>query len=425
MTIVESLAGVLVRAARAATARRLLLSTLTQLALVAIALSYVMFGALRTDPFAEHMRIRVRLSESGGLLAGQDVTLRGVPIGRVQAVELTDGGVQAVARIDASVRIPRDGITVRVSGLSPAGEQYLDFQPRRVDGPVLTDGTLITQEHTAIPVPLWRVLGNVDGLLAQTDPTKLQAIVDELGVGPEGPRKLRDLFSGMESLVSTLDGVLPETMTLLRSSRPVFQLVTDSSGGLRSTTTNLAATLGAVGTKDEGLRRLLDQSPGALAAMDTLVADNSPTMVQLLGNLATVAQLSYVRVPALRQLLRDDRGSVLDAVASTMHDGGVWAVANLYFRHYCDYPHPRDNPFQPDYPEPYMYTYCPSDDPALLVRGAPNAPRPPGDDTAGPPADYDPMRRTDPTPIGPHTIPLPYGGPIMPPESEPQRQGGK
>ncbi|MFF2554026.1 MlaD family protein [Nocardia sp. NPDC058058] len=424
MTVLESPARVLVGTARAATAHRLALSALAQVALLAVAGCYILFGALRSDPFATEITVRVELSESGGLLAGQDVTLRGVPIGRVRSVELTATGVRAVARIDGSVRIPRDGTAVRVSGLSPAGEQYLDFAPTSMFGPMLSEGSVIPQDRTTIPVPLWRVLGNVDGVLAQTDPAELRAIVDELGVGPQGPDKLRDLFSGTELLISTLDGVLPQAMTLLRSSRPVFELVNQSADGLRATTTDLTATLNGIGASDAGFRQLLDITPQALRAMDTVIADNSPTMVQLLGNLATVAQLSYVRVPALTQLLRKDRGSVLDAVASVMHDGGVWAVANIYFRHYCDYPHPRDVPFAPNYPEPYMYTYCPDSAPAMLIRGARNAPRPPGDDTAAPPPGYDPMRRTDPTPQGPHTIPLPYGGPVMPPESEPTRRGG-
>ncbi|UGT44071.1 MlaD family protein [Nocardia yamanashiensis] len=423
MSSLESPARWLVRAAGVVRGHRLLLSTLAQIVLVAVAGSYILFGALRTDPFASQMSIRVRLTESGGLLAGQDVTLRGVPIGKVASVELTGAGVLAVARVDAGARIPRDGTVIRVSGLSPAGEQYLEFTPSGTDGPLLGDGSEIAEDRTATPAPLWRVLGNIDGVLAQTDPAKLRAVVRELGVGPDGPDKLRDLLSGAGLLMSTLDGVLPQTMTLLRSSRPVFQMIGASADGIRSTTGNLTATLSAVGARDGGLNQLLDLAPQALRTMDAIIADNSPTMVALLGNLATVAQLSYVRVPALTELLRKDRGSVLEAAASIMHDGGVWAVANLYFRHFCDYEHPRDVPFQPDYPEPYLYTYCAQDDPGQLVRGARNAPRPPGDDTAGPPAGYDPMRRTDPTPIGPHTIPLPYGGPTMPPESEPTRRG--
>ena len=147
----------------------------------------------------------------------------------------------------------------------------------------------------------------------------------------------------------------------------------------------------------------------------------SSTMVALLGNLTTVGQLSYVRVPALDRLFNDERPPLLDGVASIMHDGGAWAIAGIYPRYVCDYPHPRDVPFVPNYPEPFMYTYCQNDDPGMLVRGARNAPRPAGDDTASPPPGLDPLRRTDPTPITEHTIDLPYGGPPMPPESMPTR----
>ncbi|MCM6772572.1 MlaD family protein [Nocardia sp. CDC159] len=424
MNPLEPFARVLVRLVRLGVARKLLLSTVAQAVVVLVAVAYLMFGALRANPFAEQLTVRVELAESGGLLAGQDVTLRGIPIGRVVSVRLHEGGVEAVARIDAAARIPRDGTIVRVSGMSPAGEQYLDFQPDGAAGPPLTDGSVIGRDRTRTPIALWQVLGDIDGLLAQADPAKLKAIVDELGVGPDGPGKLRDLLSGAQLLLSTLAGALPQTMTLLRSSRPVFQLIDTSGPGLRRAADDLAATLSGLGAKDGGMRTLLDASPRLLRQADALIADNSPTMVQLLGNLTTITQLAYIRLPALRQLFRDDRGSVLEAVTSTMHGGGIWAVANLYFRHFCDYPHPRDVPFVPNYPEPFLYSYCPDDDPGLLIRGARNAPRPPGDDTANPPPGLHPHQRTDPTPVGPHTIPLPYGGPTMPPESEPQRHGG-
>lgn len=422
MNPLEWPARVLVRAARLVVSHRLLVSTLAQIILVAVGAAYLIFGALRSDPFAAQLRIRVELAESGGLLANQDVTLRGVSIGRVQSVRLREHGAEAVVLIDARARIPRDTL-VRVSALSPAGEQYLDFQPTGGDGALLTDGSVIDQRRTTTPIPLWQVLGNADGVLAQANPDQLRSIVDELGVSAQGPEKLRELLSGMQLMFSTLDGVLPQTTALLRASRPVFQLVTDKADGLRTATGALADTLAGVGAKDQGLRTLIETTPEVLANMDRIIADNSPTMVQLLGNLTTVAQLSFIRVPALAQLFRDDRGSLLEAVQSIMHDGGVWAVASLYFRHFCDYPHPRDVPFDPSYPEPFVNTYCTSDDPALLVRGARNAPRPPGDDTAGPPPGWDPNQRTDPTPPGPHTIPLPYGGPAMPPDSEPRRHG--
>ncbi|HET7741356.1 MAG TPA: MCE family protein, partial [Mycobacterium sp.] len=164
----------------------------------------------------------------------------------------------------------------------------------------------------------------------------------------------------------------------------------------------------------EGYRRLTDQAPGTLDAIDNLFADNSDTMVTLLGSLTTTSQLLYLRVPALNALFPSYRTSALDAIGSVMHDNGLWAIGDIYPRYACDYGTPRRPPSAADYPEPFMYTYCRDDHPGVLVRGAKNAPRPAGDDTAGPPPGADLGRMTDPTPRGRFTIPTPYGGPVLP-----------
>ncbi|BBZ05827.1 hypothetical protein MCHIJ_52640 [Mycolicibacterium chitae] len=202
----EPVAAAAIRAVRFASSRRLLLSIVGQLTLVAVGVAYLAFGALRVNPFDTQMAVQVQLDESGGLLASQDVTLRGIPVGRVQSVEVTGDGVLATALIDGDVRIPLADTAVRVSALSPAGEQYLDFSPRGSDGPFIEDGTIIGRDRTETPVPLWRLLTNVDGVLAQADPAQISAVIDELGVSEQGPEKLRDLFNGAQMLLSTLDG---------------------------------------------------------------------------------------------------------------------------------------------------------------------------------------------------------------------------
>ena len=91
-------------------------------------------------------------------------------------------------------------------------------------------------------------------------------------------------------------------------------------------------------------------------------------------------------------------------------------IGDPYPRYGCDYNLPRPPSSQADFPEPYRYTYCANPDPSVLIRGARNAPRPPGDDTAGPPEGYDPLATTDPTPVGPQSAPTPHGRPPLPHE---------
>ncbi|WP_083884417.1 MlaD family protein [Nocardia higoensis] len=412
--VLEAPARALVWTVRAGSRRKLWLSAAALAATLVVGCVYVVFGALRIDPTTSTMRVRVHLTESGGLLPGQDVTVRGISVGRVRSVQLSGDGVVAVAEIDGATRIPTDS-RVKVAALSVAGEQYLDFRPDTEAGPYLTDNAEIAVENTEIPPSLPTLLGDLSGTLEQIDPERVQTIVRELGVEPGGVRKLESLLNGGVFMLSTLDSVLPQTVALLETSKVTLGTLGEVAPGMRALSTHASAVLGGIAAMDGGARQLIDQGPEALRALDDIIADNSPTMVRLLVNLTTVAELHYARLPALNALFPDHRGSALEAIGSTFRDGGTWGIVDLYMRYSCSYDLPRLAPSIPDYPEPYLYTYCPDQDPSVLVRGARNAPRPPGDDTAGPPPGADPHATAGPTPLSPYTIPTPYGGPDLTP----------
>ncbi|CAM2912272.1 MCE family protein [Mycobacterium intermedium] len=411
--MITSAANILVRTVRAAHRRQVWLSVAGLALTLIVATAYLLIGALRVTPFASTYRVTVQLTESGGLLPNQDVALRGVRIGRVESLRITDQGVDAVARITSTVKIPANAVA-HVSALSPAGEQYIDFEADSDTGPYLHDGSLIALNRTSVPVSLAQLLGDADGLLAQVDPRKIELIKKELSLSREGPGKLTAIVDGGMMLLSTLDSVLPETTSIIRTSRVVLNLAADKNAGLAAATVDFRRTLAGVARMQDGYRRLTGTAPQQLSTIDRLFDDNSETMVQLLGSLATASQLLYLRVPALNALFPDYRGSAIDALASAFHDHAVWATAELYPRYACDYGTPAHPPSGADYYEPFIYTYCRDDDPGYGIRGAKNAPRPAGDDTAGPPPGADLGRRSDPTPKGRYTIPTPYGGPTLP-----------
>ncbi len=392
--------------------RRAWLSSIGLVMTLVVATAYLMFGALRVNPFAESYQLTVTLPESAGLLPNQDVTLRGVQIGRVERLDITPDGVNAVVNVKSTVQIPQSA-DVRVSGLSPAGEQYIDFVPDGESGPSRADGAVIGQDRATVPVSLAELLANADGALAQADTEKLELLRTELSMSEAGPQKLADIVDGGTFLLSTLDSVLPETSSLLRTSRVVFTLVADKNAGIDVASDNLSESFAGINRMRDGYRRLTDQTPKTLEQVDNLFVDNSDTMVQLLGNLTTTSRLLYLRVPAINALFPDYRTSVLDALGAAMHSGGLWGTAEIYPRYTCDYGTPKLPPSAADYPEPFRYTSCRDDHPGVLVRGAKNAPRP-ADASPGPPPGADLGRQTDPTPKGRYTIPTPYGGPTLP-----------
>ena len=410
--MIDTLSRLIVGAVRAGHRRKNLLSGLALVMTLVVAVGYLLVGALRVNPALSSYQVRVELPDSGGLLVNQDVSVRGVPVGRIQSLRLTPKGVDAVATIKSTVKIPI-AADVRVSGLSAAGEQYIDFVPASNSGPYLSDGSVVSRGKASTPVPMAQLLSDADGMLAQTDTRQLDIIKKELSLSDDGPRKLTDIIDGGSFLLSTLDPVLPQTVSLLKSSRVVLTMLSDVNSGLATTSGNLAKMLNGVTPMIGGYRQLVDQAPGMLSSVDELFDDNSDTMVGLLGNLVTTSQLLYIRVPALNALFPNYRRSTLEALASTIHENGIWGTADIYPRYACEYGTPRSPSSQGDYPEVFLYGYCRDTDQSVMVRGAANAPRPPGDDTAGPPPGADLAATTDPTPKGRYTIPTPYGGPAL------------
>src|ERR1700712_379355 len=119
-------ADIVVDVVRAAHRRRAWLSAGALILVLVIATAYLLLGALQVNPFASTYRLTVELPQSAGLLPNQDVTLRGVPVGRVERLDITPAGVNAHIVVQSTAAIPESS-DVRVSGLSPAGEQYIDF----------------------------------------------------------------------------------------------------------------------------------------------------------------------------------------------------------------------------------------------------------------------------------------------------------
>ena len=70
----------------------------------------------------------------GGLYENANVTYRGVTIGRVESVGLSNDGVVAHMRLNTDTPVP-ENVTATVKSVSAVGEQYVDLVPpgRRVE----------------------------------------------------------------------------------------------------------------------------------------------------------------------------------------------------------------------------------------------------------------------------------------------------
>ncbi|MFF5980536.1 MCE family protein [Streptomyces olindensis] len=248
--------------------------------------------------------VRADFADSGGIFSGAEVTYRGVPVGRVGELRLSASGVSVTLDIeDGAPRIPSDTLAV-VANRSAVGEQYVDLQPRRTDGPYLLDGSTIPRERTRVPLPVTDMVVSLDRLVNSVGRDDLRITVDELGdaFAGTGPRLSRLVDSG-NALVESASDSLPETITLIEDSRTVLKTQTDQGSSIKSFSRDLAALTAQLKSSDGDLRRLIGNAPPAGVEVNSLLKSLRPDLPVLLANLISGGQVTLARLPGVEQAL--------------------------------------------------------------------------------------------------------------------------
>ena len=243
-------------------------------------------------------------SESGGIFSGGEVSYRGVKVGQVSKLVLTDDGVDVHLDIDKDQdEIPRDTLAV-VGNRSAVGEQYVELQPQVDDGPYLQEGAEIAQEDTRTPIATEKLLGDLSTTVASVDQEALRTTVAELGDAFEGtgPDLQRIIDTG-NSFIETANDNFDVTTALIRDSNVVLQTQVDTAGSLRTFASRLKLFTGSLAASDPDLRRLLDNGSAAANQLRTFLEDNGVELGDLINNLVTTGQVAVANLPGIEQLL--------------------------------------------------------------------------------------------------------------------------
>ena len=288
------------------------------LVILLLSVTYLYSGVLNRSVTRQPDIVTVALAETGGLFPGSGVTYRGVRVGTVDDIVLSDSGVSVTARLDTTRDIPADSEAV-VRSLSPAGEQFLDIQPRSDGPPYLANGTLFGRADTATPTSVASALDSVDRLVSGIDEKDIATILRELSTAFRDPDDLGRLVTAAQSTVRTLDENWPETERLIENGRTVLRAGADSSDELSDFASSSRSLAAWLRDYDPSLRRQLDQGPAGIGTVRELVSDLQAVVPELVGQTADLTTLAGDRTPHLRELLQVfPRGS--ERLSSTLVD---------------------------------------------------------------------------------------------------------
>ncbi len=214
--------------------------------IVAYAVYYIGALGVRLGPPDGRVNVAMQVPDINGLVVDSNVLLRGVPVGKVTAIDTSMQNATVRFYIDKRYPIPVDS-DVRLENLSALGESYIGLVPRRSDGPMFHDGQQVATENVTQPASISELATSVVRVLNQMDPGQLNRLVDETDQALPPPNEvlpnlrrastlLRDTAKSMQGRGSEM---LANFQTLLQNAGFVGPILSEISPGLLATGTPL------------------------------------------------------------------------------------------------------------------------------------------------------------------------------------------
>jgi phospholipid/cholesterol/gamma-HCH transport system substrate-binding protein len=254
--------------------------------------------------YDDNYTVNANFEDSGGIFAGGEVTYRGVSVGRVNKLVLTDDGVDVVLDIDNSFdEIPADTLAV-VGNRSAVGEQYVELQPQRDDGPYLHNDSVIDQEDTRLPIATDTLLTHLSETVESVDKDDLKTTVDELGAAFGGTGEdLQTIIDSGNSFINAANDNFDVTTALIRDSNTVLHGQIDSESAIRNFSAQLQAFSNVLAGSDGDLRNLIDTGGVAATQLRTFLEQNRVELGDLINNLVTTGDVIVKHLDGIKQLL--------------------------------------------------------------------------------------------------------------------------
>ncbi|BBX01670.1 mammalian cell entry protein [Mycolicibacterium moriokaense] len=280
------------------------LTIFTVVALTAVGMIVLHFINLPAMMFGVgRYTVTMELPKSGGLYESGNVTYRGTKVGRVEAVRLTDTGVEAVLSLQSGIDIPSD-LKAEVHSQSAVGESYVLLLPRNGTSPPLKNGDVIPLADTSVPPDVNALLAAANTGLLAIPRDNLKTVIDEsyTAVGGLGP-ELSRVVQGASTLAIDARRNLDPLTTLIDKADPVLDSQTNTSDAIQTWAAQVARVTTELQTHDEAVARVIDEGGPAAAQARQLIERVQPTLPILMANLVSVGQVALTYQNDIEQLL--------------------------------------------------------------------------------------------------------------------------
>jgi phospholipid/cholesterol/gamma-HCH transport system substrate-binding protein len=278
----------------------------TTLALVLVA---GLFVAMRASDVAARTVVVGYFENSNGVFAGDDVRIRGVPVGKVEKIEPQPLRAKIWFWFDSKYKVPADAKAAILSPQLVTG-RAIQLTPPYTGGPTMADGAVIPQDRTAVPVEWDDLRAQLERLTELLKPAKpggvstLGALINTAADNLRGQgANIRDTIVKLSQTVSALGDHSNDIFTTFKNLSTLVTALHDSADLLEQLNRNLAAVSSLLADDPNKVGQAAEDLNAVVADVQSFVADNREALGTTSDKLASISKAVVESLDDIKQTL--------------------------------------------------------------------------------------------------------------------------
>jgi phospholipid/cholesterol/gamma-HCH transport system substrate-binding protein len=266
-----------------------------------------LFVAMRAAGEAARTIVVGYFENSNGVFSGDDVRIRGVPVGKILKIEPEPLRSKISFWFDSKYKVPADAQAVILSPQLVTG-RAIQLTPPYTGGPTMADGAVIYR--TEVPVEwddLRAQLQRLTDLLKPTQPggvSTLGALINTAADNLRGQgANIRDTIIKLSQTVSALGDHSNDIFTTFKNLSTLVTALHDSADLLEQLNRNLAAVSSVLADDPNKVGQAIEDINAVVADVQSFVADNREALGTTSDKLASITKALVESLDDIKQTL--------------------------------------------------------------------------------------------------------------------------
>ena len=267
------------------------------------------FVLVRGSETINRTNVVAYFENSNGIYVGDDVTILGVPVGQISAIEPEPTQVKVSFWYNSKFRVPADA---NAAVLSPmlVTSRAIQLTPSYSGGPVLADDAVIPRERTVVPVEYDDFRKQLERLTETLQPTQpggvstLGAVINTAADNLRGQgANIRDTVIKLSQAFSALGDHSTDIFSTVKNLSILVSALQDSTNLMRQLNQNLASVSGLLADDPNEVGNAVRDLSDAVGQVQSFVADNRETLGTTSDKLAGVTTALTESIDDIKQFL--------------------------------------------------------------------------------------------------------------------------